>query len=337
MKKDQSNQQVKWFHLPVIVFLVLLTIQPAFAQQTTTQPDNTYGANGSKETTVGKDEFGRTVTTEKYYDGSEPKKLRAETVTRRKMDNSGTETNTTEYYPNGQKKKTSRYERNDDKTSKLEELEYSDYDGKILGGFIRTYSGGRHTRYEWDPVEKKFKGWGDAKTGETKENNKTGSKAAAELFAGYNFMSRDYDPARINSHGVNGSFTWYFRGGVSETPIGIKVSANTAVHKRAEETISMNTYRVGPVIGFNTGNDRIYPSLQVQAGMARDVFKFEGDKTGSNSFAASAGGNLDWYFTESAGIRIAVETMLTRFNSESQWHFIGSTGVVFRIPVNKNK
>jgi len=157
----------------------------------------------------------------------------------------------------------------------------------------------------------------------------------ADLFIGYNYINRDYAPDRIGMNGFAGSFTWYFRGSTGTT-FGVRLAANTGTHKNGDEKISLQSYRAGPVLKFNTDGE-ITPMAFILVGIGRDEFKIYDTKTTGSSFCASAGGNIDWFFSDRVGARLSVEALVTMFNDETQWNFIGSTGIVYRFGCKKSK
>lgn len=183
-----------------------------------------------------------------------------------------------------------------------------------------------YTNQEYKPNPKEM----DKNKARSISQKSSGCLPSPNLFGGYSFLNRDYGADRLNSHGVTGSFTWYFRGNIINLPAGIKISASTASHKNGEEKISLQTFRAGPIITFNQ-NCNLMPSIFLQAGIARDGYKFADVKSSGSSFTASAGASLDWFFKEDIGLRLSTEALLTRFNDQSQWHFIGSTGIVYKI------
>lgn len=331
----KNYSQMPRFSCSVIAGLIiaLVTIRPAMAQssQPKIEPDNFYGPGGTKETTVSKDEYGRDVTTKRRYDGSNPKKLRSVSVKKRHYDNSGTVTTDTVYYENGFMKETQEYETNDDGTWKLVVKHYSNYDESVIGGYVRIKSKGEFRQHDWDPKKKNFKDWNDPIAGNDHKVKQPGNNSYAEICAGYNYLNRDMGPNRLNMHGINASLAWYFGGRATQTRIGLKASGNTASCKIGDRTISLNIIRMGPAISFGESDDKVIISVHLQAGIAKDGLRIEGVKSAGNSFTASAGGSLDWYFSNSLGLKFSPEVLLTKFNDQSQWNFIGAAGIVFRI------
>ena len=158
-------------------------------------------------------------------------------------------------------------------------------------------------------------------------------KPSPELiaFAGPEFLSRDYGTGRTRMLGGQASATLYLNGQLVKIPVGIKLSGNTVFHKNGNESFTLTTLMSGPVINFGPADNAIVTSGFIQIGLAHDGYKTQATKSTGNGFAASAGANLDWFFKEDLGLRFTPETLMTRFQNQTSWHFAGGLGILYRI------
>lgn len=301
-------------------------------------PDNKYGKDGFRtEKTKTKD--GKTTKTTEYYevrviDGKriellkEKKETEVDNKTRLVKDKETT------YHNDGVsiKKSTEKHYFEEDLIYD-EEKEY-ERNGKVRKA--RKIEQGMdfnlweyefdYNKQEYKPIPKMVK-----HTNPSDISNKSGCIPVGIISVGYSYTNRDYAGDRIAMHGLNASFEWNLKGTVTELPISLKLSINTGLHKMGDQKIILNTFKAGPAIRVNTGNDDIIPSIYLQAGLARDGYKVMNVKSSGNGFCTAGGGNIDWFFKEKTGVRLSAEALLTRFNDKSQWNFIGSTGIVYRI------
>jgi opacity protein-like surface antigen len=350
MKKNNIFSFIKRYHFFIFLFIFLLQVNSSKGQETKTEPDNTYGKNGKKETTISKDELGKEITTIKYYDGSNPPKLKKESVSFRKLDNSGTETHIIKYDDQGRKEETLDYDVYDNGNSKLEQREYSDYDERVTGGFIRTFIDKISKTYEWDPEKKEFKGWNDGKI--SYENNKPEEKNLSQsnagnnnrdcsykkisLSAGYSFLSGKIGNEN-SGFPLGGKITGIFD---ISSHLGVGVTASIHNKKQGYQTLTRSFIMAATEYNFgNTENcdTKILADIHITGGIGFEKVKYSLNNYKSiskgNGFAFGGGVGLGYKITDQWAITLNGNYTGVKYKNQDEINrnIEVDFGVIFRI------
>lgn len=315
-------------------FFILLISVPIFlmAQKpvTTKVPSNAYGPGGTLETTISTDEFGRTITTEKYYDARN--RLREEFIKTRKLDNSGTEETTILYRENGTIRTFTKWDKYDDGTRKEEHKRY-DENGNVTEGYIGVDIKGGSKVYYWDTVTKKFKGYDQvAMQFLDKRSDLICFIPKYEVFGGYSLLFGSSYPlgAHLN---IKRSLT---------DRIGIGLDASTHRRKDGDLTISRSLVMIEGqyVFGDRKECDRdVIANIHVLVGIGRDHSKYKAGSYSSSSGetgpAFGGGGGVIMILSKKINAKVQGDILWAKWVDQWFDNLRFSGGLLF--PLGKSK
>jgi hypothetical protein len=299
--------------------------------QTTVTPSNAYGPGSRVETTVSTDEFGRTVTTEKYYDAQN--RLREEFIKTRKYDNSGTEETTIQYRENGTMRTWTKIDKNDDGTKKTEHKTY-DENGNRTGGYIGVEIKGKYYYYDWDPDVKKYKGYDEVAMiipGKQSEKNETICFAPGiGVYAAYSYLKGSSYPLGVNLD-IGYDITGH-----------IRVAVDASVHRRKDDpfTQTRSFIMIDGQYVFGNREDcdkKLFAGVHVLAGVGSDRSKYSFNGTSRISkdsgpvYGAGIGGVIKIITNTKA--RVQADVIRAKWGDEWFNNYRISAGVM--IPVFK--
>jgi hypothetical protein len=289
----------------------MVSIQSNLQAQVTVIPHNYCGPGGILETTISKDQYGRTITTEKYFDGSNPRIMCEQVVTETKFDNSGTIETHTAYRKNGTVQSITIIEKNNDGSGKNEH-KLIDENGNVSDGTLAIDVDGKTTYYKWDTLTKKFKGYDIVTSNTKKQNEKFACLPAFEFSVGYSYLSADVGNDRIGFP-ISGSIA-----GVFNFTERIGFLAHISFHNKKEESLKRSRICLlgGTRFLLRKPDNKVLPLINVMLGVQKEEMKIGDFKSKGSAFATGIGAGIQLMLKNKSFIRIKADALPTFWDNE---------------------